>query len=85
MTSMDATVFVRQPNAREYTDLGSKNFSVLPRVDEYLSVTEEGSLKYYQVIGVHHSLKEGAIEIYCVQTEPSWEVKEPRAIGFGPR
>lgn len=80
---MDASVFVRQPNASEYTDLGEKAFPVLPRVDEFISVKHEGTQRFFQVIGVHHSLDEGTIEIYGVQTEPSWEVKRPRAIGFG--
>jgi hypothetical protein len=83
---MDASVFIRQPNASEYTSLGEKKFSVLPRVDEFVSAKHERTVQYFQVIAVHHSLeKEGGIEIYCVQTEPSWEVKKPRAIGFEPR
>ena len=82
---MDASVFVRQPNASEYAELGEKKFSVLPRVDEFISMKQKSAPQYFQVIAVHHSLeKEGGIEIYCVQAEPSWEVKKARAIGFGP-
>lgn len=83
---MDASVFVRQPNTKEYSQLGAKKFSSLPRVDEFISASHEGGQKYFQVIAVHHSTeKDGVIEIYAVQTEPTWEVKKGRAIGFGPQ
>ena len=81
---MDASVFIRQPNASEYTDLGQKKFSILPRMDEFISADHQGTRQFFQVVGVHHSLDgEAVTQIYCVQTEPSWEVKRPRAIGFG--
>ena len=81
---MDASVFVRKPNSTDYSKLGTKNFSALPRVDEFISAEAEGSEKYFQVIAVHHATnKEGVIEIYAVQTEPTWEVRKARTIGFG--
>jgi len=82
---MDAIVFVRQPNSTDYSDLGTKEFSVLPRVDEFISTKHEKEERFFQVVAVHHALeKKGFIEIYAVQTEPSWKLKEKRAIGFGP-
>ena len=80
---MDASVFVRQPNAFEYAKLGSRKFSVLPRHDEYFSADFEGSKKYFQVLAVYHPENQGAIEIYAVQAEPPWMVKKARSIGFG--
>ena len=81
---MDASLFVRLPNVTEYSKMGVRVFSALPRVDEFISAEVEGKKKYFQVIAVHHeSDNEGAIEIYAVQTEPMWEAKKGRAIGFG--
>lgn len=81
---MDASVFVRQPNASTYDNLGSKKFSCLPRVDEFISVEVKGRNKYFQVIVIHHATgAEQAIEIYAVETEPTWQSKKSRAIGFG--
>jgi hypothetical protein len=81
---MEASIFVRLPNSTEYTKLGTKKFAVLPRVDEFLSAEYGGSNKFFQVFAVHHAVeKEGVIEIYAIQTEPNWEVKKGRAIGFG--
>jgi hypothetical protein len=80
---MDASVFVRLPNSTEYSGLGVKKFSVLPRVDEFISVEFQGGNKYFQVFAVHHSIEKGTIEIYAVQAEPNWEVRKNRAIGFG--
>jgi len=73
---------VRKPNTTEYSDLGSKKFSVLPRMDEFISVDSEGK-NYFQVIGVHHSAGDAGVEIYAVQTDPPWVAKKGRAIGFG--
>lgn len=82
---MDAHLFIRQPNATDYSDLGSKTFSVLPRKDEFISAKHNGGMKYFEVIAVHHSTEQkGAVEIYAVRAEPSWEVKKSRTIGFGP-
>jgi hypothetical protein len=81
---MEASVFVRLPNVSEYTKLGVKEFSVLPRVDEFISGEFQGSNKFFQVFAIHHAMeKKGAVEIYAIQTEPTWEVKRGRAIGFG--
>lgn len=82
---MDASVFVRPLNAMEYTALGEKTFTVLPRTDEFISAKHDGGRKYFQVIAVHHSTeKNGGVELYAVQAEPSWETRKSRAIGFGP-
>lgn len=81
---MNASIFIRQPNTTEYTSLGLKVFSVLPRVDEFISIDSEK--KFYQIIGIHHQVdQKGEIEIYAVETEPPWRHKKSRAIGFGPR
>ena len=80
---MNASVFVRLPNSTEYSDLGMKEFSVLPRVDEFISAEFQGGNKYFQVFAVHHSIEKEAIEIYAIQAEPNWEVRKNRAIGFG--
>lgn len=80
---MDALVFVRRLNSHEYNELGKKKFSVLPRMDEFISVDAEGKDKYFQVIAVHHVEGDGDIEVYAVQTEPTWLAKKGRAIGFG--
>ncbi|MEX1240106.1 MAG: hypothetical protein WEB30_10325 [Cyclobacteriaceae bacterium] len=80
---MDASVLVRKPNTTEYSDLGKKKFSVLPRVDEFISLESEGK-KYFQVITVHHvSGADGAIQIYAVEAAPPWVAKQGRTIGFG--
>lgn len=80
---MDASVFVRQPNAFEYTKLGTRKFSVLPRHDEFFSADFEGAKKYFQVLAVYHPEKEEEVEIYAVQAEPPWMAKKGRSIGFG--
>lgn len=81
---MDASVFLRKLNATDYNGLGKRKFSVLPRVNEFISTESEGSKKYFQVISVHHtSGEEAGVEIYAVETEPSWLVKKSRTIGFG--
>jgi hypothetical protein len=49
---------------------------------ETLNITTDKQRKYYQVIGVNHDVESGGVEIYCVHTEPSWEVKESGNIGF---
>ena len=82
---MDASLFIRQPNANSYSDLGSKTFSVLPRKDEFISAKHDGGVKYFEVIAIHHNTeKQGAVTIYAIETEPSWEVRKSRTIGFGP-
>jgi hypothetical protein len=82
---MDATVFVRVPNSTEYNKLGAKTFSVLPRVDEYVSAEWQREKRFFQVVAIHHATdKEGLIELYAVQSEPPWEIRKSRAIGFGP-
>lgn len=80
---MDASIFIRQPNTTEYTNLGVKAFSILPRAEEFISI--DSGKKFYQVIGIHHQVdQKGEIEIYAVETEPPWHHKKGRAIGFGP-
>ncbi len=78
---MEASVFVRRPNATEYSKLGSKKFAALPRVDEFISDEWEGGKKYFQVVAIHHT--EGAIEVYAVEAAPPWQIKQSRSIGFG--
>lgn len=81
---MDASVFVRMPNTTEYSNLGSRRFAVIPRQDEYLSAEWEGSRKFFQVLAVHHSVDtESLVEIFAVQSDPPWQVRKGRAIGFG--
>jgi hypothetical protein len=81
---MDAVVFVRPPNVSDYDKLGKKEFSVVPRVDEFISLEVSAGRQYFQVIAVHHSISDtGSVEIYAVQSDPPWEVKKKRAIGFG--
>lgn len=81
---MDASVFVRQPNSHDYDKLGNKEFYALPRLDEFFSAEVDGKKNYYQVVALHHVTdKKGAVEIYGVQTDPPWEVKKSRTIGFG--
>lgn len=82
---MEVSVFVRQPNSTEYTKLGKKEFSVLPRVDEYISAKWEGSAKYFQVVALHHVADGKEIELYAVQSDPPWEIRKSRTIGFGGR
>ena len=81
---MDVSVFVREPNSGEYAKAGTRTFSVLPRVDEYISIDWEGEKKYFQVIAIHHASEDESIELYTVRSEPAWEIKKGRAIGFGP-
>ena len=78
---MEVSIFVRQPNATEYSKLGKKEFDVIPRTDEYISAEWEGEKRYFQVIAIHHS--EDTIELYALQSDPPWNVKKSRAIGFG--
>jgi alpha-acetolactate decarboxylase len=81
---MKVSVYVKQKDADQYDNLGSKNFSFLPRENEFISAEVAGEKKYFQVIAVHHVMKpEPAIELYAVQSEPSWELKKRRGIGFG--
>jgi hypothetical protein len=78
---MNVTFFLRELNATQYEKLASE-VDVLPRLGETLTVTTGKQKKYYQVIGVNHIIESGAIEIYGVQTEPSWDVKKSGSIGF---
>lgn len=81
---MEAQVFLKQQNADKYDNLGGKEFSVLPRENEFISAELGGAKKYFQVIAVHHTTQsEMTIEIYAVETDPSWEIKKKRGIGFG--
>jgi len=82
---MQVTIFVRLPNTAEYSKLGKKEFTVIPRADEYFSAEWEGSKKYFQVMAIHHSDDGETIELYAIQSDPPWEVKKSRAIGFGGR
>lgn len=82
---MEVTVFVRQPNAPEYSKLDGKEFATLPRADEYISADWEGSKKYFQVTAVHHAEDGKTIEVYALQTDPPWVLKKGRAIGFAGR
>lgn len=82
---MEVSVFVRQPNSIEYSKLGKKEFAVIPRSDEYFSAELDGSKKYFQVLSIHHKVDDEAIELYALQSDPPWEVKKSRAIGFGGR
>ena len=82
---MDATVFVRIPNSTDYEKLGPKPFAALPRADEYISAEWQGEKKFFQVAAIHHATdKQGVIEVYAVQTDPPWQIRRSRAIGFGP-
>ena len=81
---MDVSVFVREPNSTEYAKAGARKFSVLPRVDEYISMDWDGEKKYFQIIAIHHASEDGNIDLYAVRSEPPWEIKRSRAIGFGP-
>ena len=82
---MDVTVFVRQPNAPDYSKLGEKEFATLPRADEYISAEWEGGKKFFQVIAIHHRDDGQTIEVYAIQSDPPWELKKGRTIGFGGR
>ena len=82
---MEATVFVRQPNAPDYSKLGKKDFATMPRADEYISAEWEGSKKHFQVVAVHHADDGKTIEVYAIQSDPPWEIRKGRAIGFGGR
>ena len=80
---MEAQVFVRPLNGIEYEKLGIQKFSVLPGMEEFISAEAGGKRKYYQVVAVHHIAgPAAATEIYAVETEPVWEVRKPRGIGF---
>jgi hypothetical protein len=81
---MDISVFVREPNATDYANAGTRKFSALPRVDEYISIDWEGEKKYFQVIAIHHASEDGSTELYAVRSEPPWQIRKSRAIGFGP-
>lgn len=81
---MDVKVFVKLRNADTYDNLGSKEFAFLPRENEFISTEVKGEKKYFQVIAVHHGTQSKlTIEIYAVQTDPTWELKKKRSIGFG--
>jgi hypothetical protein len=82
---MDVNVFVRQPNTAEYSKLGKQQFAALPRIDEFISAEWEGSKRYFQVLAIHHPAHHEAVELYAIQSEPPWELKKGRAIGFGGR
>lgn len=82
---MEVSVFVRQPNSTEYSKLGKKEFAVIPRSDEYFSAEWEGGKKYFQVLAIHHNIEGKGIELYALQSDPPWEVRKSRAIGFGGR
>jgi hypothetical protein len=73
--------FLRELNSGHYEQLPSE-VNVLPRIGETINIGGDDQRKYYQVIGVNHALAHGSLEIYCVLTEPSWEVKESGNIGF---
>ena len=80
---MEVQVFVRPLNAIEYEKLGIRKFSLLPRMEEFISTEVAGQRKYYQVVAVHHKADPGAgTEIYAVEAEPAWELKKSRGIGF---
>ncbi len=82
---MEVTLFVRQPNATDYSKLGKKEFAIVPRTDEYVSAEWEGSKKHFQVMAIHHTEDGETIELYAIQSDPPWEVKKGRTIGFGGR
>lgn len=82
---MEVTVFVRQPNAPEYDKLGKREFTTIPRADEYISAKWEGSKAHFQVITIHHCDDGKTIELYALQSDPPWEMKKGRAIGFSGR
>jgi hypothetical protein len=80
---MEAQIFVRLLNAAEYEKLGTLTFALPPRVEEFISTEVGGKKRYYQVVAVHHMTHPAAgTEVYAVQTEPAWEVKKTRGIGF---
>jgi hypothetical protein len=85
IVAMEVSIFVREPNSVEYAKAGSSKCSVVPRGDEYISLEWEGDKKYFQVVAIHHaSLEDGSIELYAVRSEPPWEIRKSRTIGFGP-
>ena len=81
---MEVSVFIRQPNATEYSKLGKITVETLPRVDEYISADQGGERTFFQVMAIHHATSDSLIELYAVQGEPPWEAKKARTIGFGP-
>ena len=82
---MEVTLFVRQPNATDYSKLWKNEFAIFPRTDEYVSAEWEGSKKHFKVMAIHHTEDGETIELYAIQSDPPWEVKKGRTIGFGGR
>jgi hypothetical protein len=80
---MQAVVFVKQYNSKSYENLGLRNFSFLPRTDEFISVQLD-EIKVFQITAIHHATthQESTVEIYAVQTEPTWELRQSGNIGF---
>jgi hypothetical protein len=80
---MKTSIFVREYNTQNYDQLAQQEFSVLPRIDEFISISSKGKKAFYQVIAIHHPTEAASsIELYAVQTEPTWELKKPGSIGF---
>lgn len=79
--SMQVDIYVRQFNSIQYEKL-SRELVFLPRVDEVISFQMNGSIRYFQILAVHHSDVLQKIEIYSIQIEPTWEIKIPVSIGF---
>jgi hypothetical protein len=80
---MEAILFIKQYNSKSYDNLGLKKFSFLPRTDEFISIQHDG-VKFFQITAILHTTiqQEPAIEIYAVQTEPTWESRQSGNIGF---
>jgi hypothetical protein len=80
---MEAVLFIKQYNSKSYDNLGLKKFLFVPRTDEFISIEHDG-LKFFQITAVLHKTMQQAstIEIYAVQTEPTWELRQSGNIGF---
>jgi hypothetical protein len=78
---MNTSIYLKHEGGRPFEFHSQRTFEVLPRADEFISVGEEASRSFFQVVALHYP-EQGNIEIYAIHAEPSWEYKRPGNIGF---
>ncbi len=77
---MKVSIHIKKQNTTSYEQTGVREFTVLPRQDEFISLKDHPNI-HFQIIAIHHR-EDGEIELYALQAEAPWEYRKSGNIGF---
>lgn len=77
---MKVSIHIKKQNAQAYEQTGVREFSVLPRQEEFISLSDNPKT-HFQIVAIHHR-ENGDVELYAIQAEAPWEYHKSKSIGF---